>query len=264
MLSVVRFGHSAQGRHLDETWWLFFCVGLLAQLVDGALGMHFGVISTTLLLSYGVSPAQASAMTHIAEIFTTAASGASHWWHRNVDWTIVKRIALPGVIGGALGATVLANVDGKVIAPFVTIYLALMGLLILARALRAFPVVEPTKRGMPTVGFFGGLLDAIGGGGWGGIVTSTLIGGGHVPRSVVGSVNLTEFFVTVVTSSTLILAIGVADLTPVIPLVLGGLVVAPFAGYVVKIVPARWMMLIIGCLIVILSGRSILKMLGWL
>ena len=247
---------------MDETWWLFFFVGLLAQLVDGALGMAFGVTATTVMLSFGVSPAQASAMTHIAEIFTTAASGASHWWHRNIDWSIVKRIAIPGVIGGALGATVLANVDGKVIAPFVTTYLALMGVLILARALRAFPVVEPTQRGMPAVGFGGGLLDAIGGGGWGPVVTSTLIGGGHVPRKVIGSVNLTEFFVTVVTSVTLILAIGVADLTPVIPLIIGGLVVAPFAGYVVRIVPARWMMLAVGLLIVILSGRGILKMIG--
>ena len=123
---------------MDESWWLFFFVGLLAQLVDGALGMAFGVTATTVMLSSASSPAQASAMIHIAEIFTTAASGASHWWHRNIDWAIVKRIAIPGVIGGILGATMLANVDGKVIAPFVTIYLALMGVLILARALRAF------------------------------------------------------------------------------------------------------------------------------
>ena len=247
---------------MDDSWWLFFFVGLLAQLVDGALGMAFGVTATTVMLSFGVSPAHASAMTHIAEIFTTAASGASHWWHRNVDWTIVKRIALPGIIGGELGETVLVNVDGKFIAPFVTIYLALMGALILARALRAFPVVESTKRGMPAVGFFGGVLDAIGGGGWGPVVTSTLIGGGHVPRKVIGSVNLTEFFVTVVTSATLIVTLGVADLSPVIPLILGGLVVAPFAGYVVKILPARWMMLAVGCLILVLSGRGILKMIG--
>jgi uncharacterized membrane protein YfcA len=243
---------------------MFFFVGLLAQLVDGALGMAFGVTATTVMLSFGVAPAQASAMTHIAEIFTTAASGASHWYHRNIDWTIVKRIALPGVIGGALGATILSNVDGKLIAPFVTIYLALMGLLILARALRAFPAVAPTKRGMPAVGFFGGVLDAIGGGGWGPVVTSTLIGGGHMPRQVVGSVNLTEFFVTVVTSATFIVTLGIADLSPVIPLILGGLVVAPFAGYVVKILPARWMMLVVACMILILSGRGILKLLGWL
>jgi uncharacterized membrane protein YfcA len=260
----MRFGQSSQGRPLDESWWLFFFVGLLAQLVDGALGMAFGVTATTVMLSFGVSPAHASAMTHIAEIFTTAASGASHWWHRNIDWSIVKRIALPGVIGGALGATVLANVDGKVIAPFVTIYLALTAVLILARALRAFPVVEPTKRGMPVVGFLGGWLDAVGGGGWGPVVTSTLIGGGHVPRTVIGSVSLTEFFVTVVTSLTLIVSIGVADLSPVVPLVIGGLVVAPFAGYVVKVVPGRWMMLAVGSLILILSVRGILKMVGWL
>jgi len=154
------------------------------------------------------------------------------------------------------------NVDGKVIAPFVIVYLALLGLVILARALRAFPVVEPTKRSMPVVGFIGGVLDAIGGGGWGPVVTSTLIGGGHVPRKVIGSVNLTEFFVTVVTSLTLVISLGTADLSPVIPLILGGLIVAPFAGYVVRIVPARWMMLAVAILILILSGRGILKLVG--
>jgi uncharacterized membrane protein YfcA len=171
-----------QGRRVDESWLLFFFVGLLAQLVDGALGMAFGVTATTVMLSFGTAPAQASAMVHIAEIFTTAASGASHWWHRNVDWTIVRRIAIPGTIGGILGATLLSNVDGKVIAPVVTVYLALMGVLILARAIRKFTTVVPTQRGMLVVGFSGGVLDAVGGGGWGPIVTSTLVGAGHVPR----------------------------------------------------------------------------------
>ena len=249
---------------MDETWWLFFVVGLLAQLVDGALGMAFGVTATTVMLSFGTAPAQASAMVHIAEIFTTAASGASHWWHRNVDWAIARRIAVPGVVGGVLGATVLANVDGKFIAPFVTVYLALMGVLILARALRAFATVEPSRRGMPAIGFVGGLLDAIGGGGWGPIVTSTLVGTGHVPRYVIGSVNLTEFFVTVATSMTLIVTLGMADLAPVIPLVLGGLVSAPFAGYLVKIVSARWLMLMVGTLILLLSLRALLRLFGWL
>jgi uncharacterized membrane protein YfcA len=248
---------------LDESWWLFFVVGLLAQLVDGALGMAFGVTATTVMLSFGTSPAQASAMVHIAEIFTTAASGASHWWHRNIDWSIVKRIAIPGVIGGILGATILANVDGKVIAPFVTVYLALMGALILARALRAFATVEPSKRGMPAIGFAGGTLDAIGGGGWGPIVTSTLVGTGHVPRYVIGSVNLTEFFVTVATSVTFILTLGLADLAPVIPLVLGGIVSAPFAGYLVKIVSTRLLMLLVGGLILLLSLRSLARLVGW-
>ncbi len=248
---------------MDETWWLFFFVGLLAQLVDGALGMAFGVTATTVMLSFGTPPAQASAMVHIAEIFTTAASGASHWWHRNVDWSIVRRIAIPGVIGGVLGATILVNVDGKLIAPFVTVYLALMGVLILARALRVFATVEPSKRGMPVIGFGGGMLDAIGGGGWGPIVTSTLVGTGHVPRFVIGSVSLTEFFVTVATSVTLMLSLGLSDLAPVIPLVLGGLVSAPFAGYLVKIVSTRMLMLLVGGLILVLSLRSLLRLIGW-
>jgi uncharacterized membrane protein YfcA len=118
---------------VDDSWLLFFFVGLLAQLVDGALGMAFGVTATTVMLSFGTAPAQASAMVHIAELFTTAASGASHWWHRDVDWTIVRRI--------------------------------LTGVLILARAMRRFATVEPTWRGMPVIGF-SGVLDAIGGGGW--------------------------------------------------------------------------------------------------
>ena len=131
-------------------------------------------------------------------------------------------IAIPGTIGGILGATLLSNVDGKVIAPFVTVYLALMGVLILARAIRKFTAVVPTKRGMLVVGFSGGVLDAVGGGGWGPIVTSTLVGAGHVPRYVVGSVNLTEFFVTFATSATFIVTLGLANLAPVIPLVFGG------------------------------------------
>jgi uncharacterized membrane protein YfcA len=247
-----------------DNWWLFFFVGLLAQLVDGALGMAFGVTATTVMLSFGVAPAQASAMVHIAEIFTTAASGASHWWHRNVDWSIARRIAIPGVIGGILGATVLANVEGKLIAPFVAVYLALMGVLILARAVRAFATIDPGRRGMPVVGFAGGLLDAIGGGGWGPIVTSTLVGAGHVPRYVIGSVNLTEFFITIATSATFIATLGLADLTPVIPLVVGGLVSAPFAGYLVRFISTRLLMLMVGGLILLLAVRSLLRLAGWM
>jgi uncharacterized protein len=249
---------------MDATWWTFFAVGVLAQAVDGALGMAFGVTASTVMMSFGTAPAQASAMVHIAEIFTTAASGASHWWHRNIDWTMARRIAIPGVVGGVLGATVLANVDGKIISPFVTIYLAIMGLVILARALRAFRTFAATERAMPAVGFAGGLLDAIGGGGWGPVVTSTLVGSGQTPRYVIGSVNFTEFLVTVATSATFIATLGISDLAPVVPLVLGGLVSAPFAGYLVKIVPTRALMLMVGILIMLLSLRSMFRLLGWL
>ena len=249
---------------MDESWWLFFGVGVLAQLVDGALGMAFGVTATSVMLSFGTSPAYASAMVHIAEIFTTAASGASHIYHRNVDWALVRRLALPGAVGGLIGATVLVNVDGKLIEPVVTIYLAAMGVVILARAMRSFAVIEPGRRRTPVIGFFGGILDAIGGGGWGPIVTGSLVGGGQVPRFVIGSVNLTEFFVTLVTSATFALTLGLAELTPVIPLILGGLVSAPFAGYLVKVLPVRFLMIAVGGMILILSARSMLKFMGWL
>jgi len=243
-------------------FWTFVAIGVFAQLVDGALGMAFGVIGSTVLMSTGVAPAQASAMIHIAEIFTTAASGISHYVNKNVSWTIVKRIAIPGVLGGIFGATILANIDGKLIAPFVSAYLLLVGVFILVRAIRAFAVVEASRRGMPVIGFAGGTLDAIGGGGWGPLVTSTLIGTGHVPRYVIGSVSLTEFFVTVATSATLVLHIGWADLTPVIPLVLGGLIAAPFAGLIARFAPTRILMVVVGLLVIGLALRSLLRYFG--
>ena len=245
-------------------FWIFLAIGVFAQLVDGALGMAFGVIGTTVLMSTGVAPAQASAMIHIAEIFTTAASGVSHYLNKNVSWTIVKRIALPGVIGGILGATVLANIDGKMIAPFVNAYLLLVGLIILFRAARLFVTAEPSRRGMPAIGFAGGALDAIGGGGWGPLVTSTLIGTGHVPRYVIGSVNLTEFFVTVATSATFVLHLGWAELSPVIPLILGGLLAAPFAGFAARLAPTRILMSVVGLLVIGLAARSLLRYFGML
>ena len=152
----------------------------------------------------------------------------------------------------------------NIIAPFVTVYLGIIGIIILIRAWRPLRPHPATERAMPVVGFFGGLLDAIGGGGWGPVVTSTLVGAGEKPRYVIGSVNLTEFLVTVATSVTLIVSLGVADLTPVIPLVLGGLVTAPFAGYLVKIVPARALMVAVGILILLLSLRSLVRALGWM
>ncbi|NWG25320.1 MAG: sulfite exporter TauE/SafE family protein [Pseudorhodoplanes sp.] len=247
---------------MDSAWWLFFGVGMAAQLVDGALGMAFGVTATTFMLSFGTPPAQASAMVHIAEIFTTAASGASHWKQRNIDWAMVRRLAIPGTIGGGLGATLLANVDGRFIAPFVSAYLAVMGCVIIVKAVRRVQRLQPSWRGIPVIGFLGGLLDAIGGGGWGPIVTSSLIGGGHTPRLVIGSVNLTEFLVTVVTSAAFAVSLGFADILPVVPLILGGLIVAPFAGYLTRIVPTRILMLVVGCLVLGLSIRSILKVVG--
>lgn len=248
---------------MDSAWWMYFFVGMAAQLVDGALGMAFGVTASSLMLGMGTAPAQASALVHIAEIFTTAASGASHLANRNIDWTIVRRIVITGCIGGALGATVLSSVDGKLIAPCVAIYLFIMGAIILVKAARQFGVVDAQGRSLPAIGFAGGFLDAIGGGGWGPIVTSTLIGEGRVPRYVIGSANLSEFPVTVVTSTAFFVMLGLVDLTMLVPLVLGGLIIAPFAGYLTRFIPARTLMVMVGCLILVLSGRTLLKLAGW-
>jgi uncharacterized membrane protein YfcA len=176
--------------------WMFILIGFFAQLVDGALGMAFGVLCTTALLAFGVPPAAASAMTHITEVFTTAASGASHVWQRNVDWKLVLRLAPAGMIGGVLGALLLSNIDGKVIEPFISGYLILIGLYILVKAFRPMFRRDVHDWTVPLVGFAGGGLDAAGGGGWGPIVTTSLIGRGHDPKKVIGSTSLTEFAVT--------------------------------------------------------------------
>jgi uncharacterized membrane protein YfcA len=239
---------------VDAPWYIFLIAGFVAQLIDGSLGMAFGVSATTLMLSFGVPPAQASAIVHIAEVFTTGASGASHIAHRNVDWSLVRRLAIPGAIGGILGATVLSNVDGNLIRPFVVAYLAVMGAIIVWKALRmALPEGRPI-RGIPLLGFVGGFLDAVGGGGWGPIVTSTLIGRGQVPRMAIGSVNTTEFVVTLCTSTAFIVSLGTVNVTELVWLVVGGLLAAPVGGYLAKRIATRPLMIIVGVVVMILSG----------
>lgn len=241
-----------------EDIWLYVAIGFAAQMIDGAIGMAYGLTSTSFLLSLGIPPATASACVHAAETFTTAISGASHWKFGNVDWRLVRRLAIPGAIGGGIGAYVLANIDGNMIKPYIAAYLLIMGLFILWKALRRRPKIsdEPPKHVGP-LGFFGGLVDSIGGGGWGPIVTTTLIGSGTTPRYAIGSVNLTEFFVTLTISATFMLTIGL-DLFPIIAgLLVGGAVAAPFAAYVTKHLPDKMLMILVGIVIVGLSVRTI-------
>ena len=236
---------------------LFVAVGFAAQMVDGAIGMAYGVISTSVLLSLGVSPATASACVHAAETFTTAVSGASHWKFGNVDRKLLLRLALPGAIGGAIGAYVLTNLDGDKIKPFISAYLLLIGLFIVWKALtkRVSEGAEPSR--VAPLGFVGGFLDSIGGGGWGPIVTSTLIGQGTTPRYAIGSVNLAEFFVTLTISATFVATIGL-ELWPIISgLIIGGVIAAPFAAYATKVLPDKVLMILVGCIVAILSLRSI-------
>lgn len=232
---------------------LLAAIGFFAQLVDGALGMAFGVISTSAMLTMGLPPAQASAIVHTAEIFTTAASGASHVWHRNVDWQLVLRLGIAGVLGAVLGAWALSNMDGNVVRPFVAAYLFLVGILILIKSLRQIPPRDAPFKLAPPLGFFGGFLDASGGGGWGPVVTSTLIGSGHAPRHVVGSVNTTEFFVTTAAATTFFVELGTSPLYDLAALVIGGIIAAPFGGWAVKHIRPRTLMSMVGVLVIVLA-----------
>ncbi len=241
---------------------LFACVGFLAQIVDGALGMAYGLVSTSVMLSLGITPAVASASVHAAEVFTTGASGLSHWRLGNVDRALLWRLAVPGMIGGALGAFVLVSVPGDQMKPYVSAYLLAVGLYILWKAWKGSVVRKEPPRHVPALGLSGGFVDAVGGGGWGPIVTSSLIGNGCCPRQTIGSVSLSEFFVTATVSATFVATIGL-ELWPIITgLVLGGVLAAPLAALAVRALPRRPLMIMVGVLVLALSVRGLVRALA--
>jgi uncharacterized membrane protein YfcA len=244
---------------MTETLIIFIVVGFCAQLVDGALGMAFGVISTTILVSLGVPPAAASASVHVVETFTTGASGLSHLFHRNIDWTLFKRLALPGIAGGILGAYVLSNVDASFAKPFILAYLAIIGLLLIYRGFR-WPPVAKSPRIVAPLGLAGGFLDAAGGGGWGPVVTSNLLIQGSSPRTTIGTVNATEFFLTVAVSITFIFSLGFSAFTQAtVGLLIGGIIAAPFGAMFAKIIPTKPLLVMVGVILTITSGYGIYK-----
>jgi uncharacterized membrane protein YfcA len=238
---------------MDWSQFLIFAgVGLLAQLVDGALGMAYGLVSNAVLLALGLPPAVASATVHTAEVFTTGVSGGAHAFFGNVDWKAFRRLAIPGMVGGILGAWFLASVDGDVLKPFVYAYLLILGVVVLVRA-AGRTVSRHRVRHKGILGFCAGLLDAIGGGGWGPIATSTLLARGGDVRQTIGTVNAAEFVVTIAISSTLILHMGVQHWPIVLGLLTGGVIAAPLAAWLVRHLPPRYVMVAVGCLIVGIS-----------
>ena len=231
----------------------FILVGFIAQLIDGALGMAFGLISNTLLISLGVPPAAASASVHVIKNFTGAVAGASHVLHRNVDWHLFWRIVLPGMAGGIVGAYLLTNLDSEIAKPIVLAYLASIGIFLLFRA-----VGEPGVERQPTivepVGAAGGFLDAIGGGGWGPVVTSNLLVQGANPRLVIGTVNTSELFVALTISAAFLVTIGLEMFgTAAIGLLIGGVLAAPLSGYVTKRVSPRVLLVLVGIVLTVTS-----------
>lgn len=244
---------------MDVSFFLLVLVGFIAQIIDGSLGMAYGVTANSFLLTVGLSPAIASASVHASEVVTTLVSGLSHWKFGNIDKRTVLRLLIPGVIGGSVGAYVLTTIDGDAIKPFISIYLLMMGARILYKAFK--PTTEhdrePKTGLLVALGLVGGTFDAIGGGGWGPVVTSTLISTGHSPRKTIGSVNFSEFFVTLAESIMFILTIGLSNWNVIVGLLVGGVIAAPLGALVTKKLPQKVIMIIVGSLIIFLQLRTL-------
>lgn len=253
-----------------RTFVILALFGLAAQLVDGGLGMAYGLTSSTLLLAFGLAPAVASASVHLAEVGTTLASGVSHWRLGNTDWRVVRWLALPGALGAFSGAVLLSNINGDAAKPFIAGFLALLGIYIVVRfavlggSIRVNPGTLPAVFLAP-LGLVAGFLDAVGGGGWGPISTPTLLASGRMePRKVVGTVSTSEFLVALAASIGFLISLdrSLLALPVVAALLAGGLVAAPIAAFLVKSLHPRILGSAVGGLILLTNGRSLLVTAG--
>ncbi|MES2826407.1 MAG: sulfite exporter TauE/SafE family protein [Pseudomonadota bacterium] len=243
----------------SRIFWSAVAVGLLAQVIDGALGMAYGLTSTTFLLASGVSPAVASASVHIAEVFTTGVSGISHVKLGNVNKSLFLRLLLPGIAGAVLGAIALSSIDGKILKPYISIYLLLMGIYIISKVFRKLKSAKHAPKHVAKLALFGGFVDSVGGGGWGPVVTTTLVGSGHDPRATIGTVNFAEFFLTFASAIAFAVLVGEGPWPIVAGLVLGGLFAAPFAAYLCRRLHARTLLILVGALISLVSIFNLYK-----
>ncbi|MCG2612354.1 TSUP family transporter [Flavobacterium sp. SM15] len=243
----------------DENLLWFILAGFVAQLIDGALGMAYGVTATSFLLSFGISPAVSSASVHASEVFTSGVSGLMHLKFGNVNSKLFKNLLIPGVIGAILGAYVLTSFEeyNNYIKPIVSIYTLILGIIIIRKALKKDKKRQKVKRLFPLAGV-GGFLDSIGGGGWGPIVSTTLIANGKNPRYTIGSVNLAEFFVALASSFTFIATIGFTFWSVIIGLIIGGVIAAPIGALLANKIPTKALMILVGIVIIITSLKRIL------
>ena len=247
---------------MDDAFLWIMAIGFAAQLIDGALGMAYGITATSFLLTIGYPPAMASALVHAAEVATSGISGLSHHLAGNVDRRLTSRLAVAGVAGGVLGAFLLASGVGDALRPVVSGYLAIMGLLIVAKALRRIRPPKPLRR-LALLGSCGGFFDAVGGGGWGPIVTSTLVLSGNAPGRMIGSSVAAEFFMTVAVTLTFAVHLDFQSFgTAALALVLGGLPAAPLAAWLVRIMPRKPLMLVVGTLVASLGASGVWRFLA--
>ncbi|HJW28381.1 MAG TPA: sulfite exporter TauE/SafE family protein, partial [Saprospiraceae bacterium] len=246
--------------HFSNTFFLFVVVGFIAQMIDGTLGMAYGVSCTTLLLNFGVPPKVASAAVHTAEVFTTGVSGLSHIRFKNIDKRLFFRLVFPGVIGAMTGAFFLSNVfNGAMVKPYVSAYLLILGFVILYKGIRNKPKDHQGVRHAELLALIGGFMDSVGGGGWGPIVTSNIINQGKNPKETIGTVNTTEFFVAFFSTGVFLFFVGVSSWPVVLGLILGGILAAPLGAFFASRVNKKTLMILVGIVIILTSSYTILK-----
>ena len=267
LLSTLIYNHYAEFSvdgliaGFNQEFLIFFAIGVFAQLVDGTLGMGYGATSTSFLLAYGVPPVISSTGVHVAEMFTTGASAISHHKFGNINKKLVKHLLIPGVLGSITGAYLLSDViNGDVIKPFIAVYMIVLAIIIIRKALAKSIAKKKTKK-LGYLAAFGGFMDAVGGGGWGPIVTSTLLGRGRNPRYTIGSVNAAEFAISFASGITFMLFGGIHGWQVIIGLILGGVIAAPLGAYLVNKIKRKPMMIAVGILIILLSLKTLSKLL---
>lgn len=262
ILQLTVFSEKGFDISIDEQFLFFAIAGFIAQLIDGALGMAYGVSCTTFLLNFGIPPALASASVHTAEVFTTGVSGLSHLFLKNVNTKLFFKLAIPGVIGAVVGAYLLSAVlDGGLVKPYIATYLLFIGIFILIKSFKVFKPKEEVKK-VSLLGLTGGFFDAIGGGGWGPIVTSNLIFQGKTPKETIGTVNTAEFFVTFFSTGVFLFFVGIDSWKIILGLIIGGVIAAPLGALMANKVKPRVLMFLVGLVIIITSSYTIYKSIG--
>ena len=246
------------------TFYMFVVVGFVAQLIDGMLGMGYGIVSAISLMTLGLNPAAVSASIHTAEMFASGASGYNHYRFGNVNKKLFKVLLLPGVAGSIAGALLLTRLGEEHVTylkPLLALYLLILGIRIISKALRKQTQQRRKVKNAGWLAGAGGFLDSFGGGGWGPLVTSTLIANGRTPNYVIGTVSLVEFFVTFASAITFFSVLGLSHWQIVLGLIVGGVTAAPIAARLAGRIPTRWMFLAVGAMVIFWSLWTLRKLL---
>ncbi len=237
-------------------WALLF--GSIAALIDGSLGMAYGVTGTAFLLGYGISPIKAVAYIHIAEIFVSGSSGLNHWRIGNVDAKLFKKLLIPGIIGAILGALIITKIKIPYLSIVISIYLLFMGIFLIAKAYAKIKLQFKQKNSVVIpLAVTGGFVDGAGGGGWGPVVTTSLLGGKMMPKKVIGTVNASEFFINLASATAFLFLVKVTDWEALAGLIIGGFLITPYAAKATSRMSVKMILTVVGCLITALSIRKL-------